>query len=669
MKSRRPLSLMIVVILILSSGLAAQEVADTSFLWPIADHKGTVRLPFGYVISPKINTQVLNDGFFFSVAEGTPLVAMGDGIISSSMSHVYLNPNMVNSVSFKGSPPDSDLRVSGYIPEQLFGQVGLNLGNGLTVYYDGLKHEIPVKAGQKVKKGDIIGYSGYMKCFFDEPTVHVAMSKQTRVTDIGKYLFGKEYAPKDYLIKEGPAYDAAKKYSTAQLQEDFTIFREALEEGHPGLYTYTNKEEFDRLFDEAYRKLGTPLTEEEFVCILSSLLSRIGCGHTNLIRSKAFIEANISLLPIDIAFVGDKCYVIKDWRDSLALASGTEIVTFDGRPSVEVRQVLRELCTGDGQNPAFQDSWINGASFKRYLFTAFGPARRYALETKGKDGEVASTTVPTMLRQEIVRRKMAALKKSQKQQPSDAVELKFLDSATAYMKVLDFGLFDKDRIIEFFKEIDQKKPANLILDLRGNPGGTDENLDFLYSFLANTDFQMEEYEKANKRGTYAFFKNTENYSADTPVNEEFRPAPGRDGLYFFPQKVSPQKDYHYDGKVCVLMDGGTFSAAAMLCGIMHRQKRAVLIGEETGGAYYQINAENFAYLMLKNTPVQIRIPLKKIVITEEIDPKMPVGHGVMPDYEAHKSLDDLTHGTVQGLLDPEHDSVLDYAKDLIAHKM
>jgi hypothetical protein len=67
--------------------------------------------------------------------------------------------------------------------------------------------------------------------------------------------------------------------------------------------------------------------------------------------------------------------------------------------------------------------------------------------------------------------------------------------------------------------------------------------------------------------------------------------------------------------------------------------------------------------------VQVRIPLKKIVLTEEINPRIPVGHGVIPDYEAHKSLDDLTHGTVQGLLDPEHDSVLDFARDLIARKM
>jgi hypothetical protein len=107
----------------------------------------------------------------------------------------------------------------------------------------------------------------------------------------------------------------------------------------------------------------------------------------------------------------------------------------------------------------------------------------------------------------------------------------------------------------------------------------------------------------------------------------------------------------------------------MLCGTMHRQKRATLIGEETGGAYYQINAENFAFLRLKNTPVQVRIPLKKIVLTEEIDSKIPVGRGVMPDYEAHKTLDDLTHSTVQGILDPMHDSVLEYAKDIIARKM
>ena len=44
---------------------------------------------------------------------------------------------------------------------------------------------------------------------------------------------------------ENFTYDPDRLYSPEALQEDFTIFRGALEESHGGLYWYTPKEEFD----------------------------------------------------------------------------------------------------------------------------------------------------------------------------------------------------------------------------------------------------------------------------------------------------------------------------------------------------------------------------------------------------------------------------------------
>ena len=44
-------------------------------------------------------------------------------------------------------------------------------------------------------------------------------------------------------------YDPNKSFSAQELEEDFKILRDALEEGHAGLYRYTSKERFDEHFD------------------------------------------------------------------------------------------------------------------------------------------------------------------------------------------------------------------------------------------------------------------------------------------------------------------------------------------------------------------------------------------------------------------------------------
>ena len=61
------------------------------------------------------------------------------------------------------------------------------------------------------------------------------------------------------------AFDPEKKFTPEQLKSDFELLRDALEEGHGGLYHYTPKEELDRQFDRISKSLDQSLTEVDFV--------------------------------------------------------------------------------------------------------------------------------------------------------------------------------------------------------------------------------------------------------------------------------------------------------------------------------------------------------------------------------------------------------------------
>ena len=86
------------------------------------------------------------------------------------------------------------------------------------------------------------------------------------------------------------SFTPSKKYSPEQLNKDYTIFRGALEESHPGIYWYTPKDEMDNYFDWGKSQIKDSLNEEDFRKVLSYVISKINCGHTVTRSSKAYMN-------------------------------------------------------------------------------------------------------------------------------------------------------------------------------------------------------------------------------------------------------------------------------------------------------------------------------------------------------------------------------------------
>jgi hypothetical protein len=57
------------------------------------------------------------------------------------------------------------------------------------------------------------------------------------------------------------SYRPNKKFSPEQLQKDYELFRDILEESHPSLYWYTPKDSVDYYFDMGAGRLKDSLPE------------------------------------------------------------------------------------------------------------------------------------------------------------------------------------------------------------------------------------------------------------------------------------------------------------------------------------------------------------------------------------------------------------------------
>src|SRR5215203_5693574 len=81
-------------------------------------------------------------------------------------------------------------------------------------------------------------------------------------------------------------FNPAHKFSPQELQKDYEVFRNVLEESHPSLYWYTPKDSVDYFFDLGASRLKDSLLEYQFRNILSYVVSQIRCGHTSVRASK-----------------------------------------------------------------------------------------------------------------------------------------------------------------------------------------------------------------------------------------------------------------------------------------------------------------------------------------------------------------------------------------------
>ena len=88
--------------------------------------------------------------------------------------------------------------------------------------------------------------------------------------------------------------------------------------------------------------------------------------------------------------------------------------------------------------------------------------------------------------------------------------------------------------------------------------------------------------------------------------------------------------------------------------MLHNNKKATFIGEETGGAYYGNNSGVFAIVTLPNTKLTVGIPL--MAYYSNVSGYPYKDRGILPDHTVKNSVEDVLH---------KRDVVMEYTLELI----
>ncbi|MBK7303851.1 MAG: hypothetical protein IPI90_11540 [Saprospiraceae bacterium] len=420
--------------------------------------------------------------------------------------------------------------------------------------------------------------------------------------------------------------------SQEEMHQDLDQLNCYLRKWHPAYYAYASKNEMQEHYSAMKSLCADSMSLREFRNIVRRTVAKVGCGHISVSGRKSAVKGPaIPLIPMRVKIIQDRLFVASCDDSLKIIQSKEEILSIDGRAANEWIELMKDLSLSDGYNQTHK-VFSAEKNFAVFMYYLVGQREKFNLVLKNQEALIYEAVLYT--------KKSQALNELKPDQANsniivsgDGVSLEKIENLpNTYLIDLDrfTGKGQKNTYRKIFKKLKSDHCENLIIDLRGNGGG---NVFYGNNFLSYLTDQPIHF--------FTFYRRL----SLTPFNPKFKASfleritpllfclnpiqfPGRHGWYHsFP--FFKKYKYHYDGKIYVLTNGGTFSMASYVTSHLKHQKQAVVIGEETGGSEFA--SRGLASGNIELSKSGLRVGLNVYQLTSGLGLK-DSGHGVTPDY-------------------------------------
>lgn len=281
--------------------------------------------------------------------------------------------------------------------------------------------------------------------------------------------------------------------------------------------------------------------------LLQRMAAQLGDGHTFVYG----YDKKRRYMPLSTVMLGGKVYVERVMNRSLiraGLRPGMELRSINGIPAVEygITKIAPYISSSTPQ-------WTRHSTFngRNLLAADAGDTLRLDFYENGRG--VSYVYVAGNLEFDNVA-------------TPPTFTFRRLDKNTGYLRVDNFMDANfRARFDSIYPSIHDTKA--LIVDLRGNAGGNSGNGDYLLRHLTDSPIPTSSWSSPVYIPAYASWG-------------ESRPDYVEPSGFIQPFKDRPV----YNGKMVLLVDGGTFSAAEDFCVMFRGMNRGIIIGSLTGGS-------------------------------------------------------------------------------------
>ena len=439
-------------------------------------------------------------------------------------------------------------------------------------------------------------------------------------------------------------------YQPEQMQADLKKFKTALIKIHPGTYTHQSPEEFEQTMNNFMLQTSKPMRATAFYKIVLKLIANIHDGHTQAYTFGKLgkVINNQKKLPFQVYIRNERIFITKN-MSAQKITEGSEILALDGQLSNEIISEILAHYSSDGKSQSGMCHWLGGPykSFYRLYPEIFGAQASYKLVYRDYATKKVITTRINSISSKNYKM-IEAEKYPVTKGPEKAFSFKMY-SNYAYLKIHRFfkDSFDEPEsiYIDFYKkcfeEMSLKNIPNLIIDLRDNGGGKASNAAYLLQYFI--DKPIVPAKEISTLGNDAYF--LEATGKTLKLDHAFGLKPKKDGTFKITKRevlrdlmsYQPIKKLHYNGKLIVLINGGTTSAAGIAAGLLKAHTNAVFVGKETYGYAGISNGVRQVSIKGDHTETAIYLPLLHASYTMDENLQK---RSVVPDYEVSNSIHD-----------------------------
>jgi hypothetical protein len=396
--------------------------------------------------------------------------------------------------------------------------------------------------------------------------------------------------------------------------EDFSTFRTVFEKANSGLYRYYSKQEIDSVFSINKNKINNKTTYQEFYNLVWNVIDYTGSCHNNL-RLPEYLKTLLFrkdiFFPIPIKYIDGKLYSNINSND---IPVGAEIISVNGIKATEFSNQIAKYRSTDGINQTSKYNFIQTDWAPLYIYHAYGEKDEFNINYK-YNTETKSVILKSVNFNSYIDNYNQRHSRAYDEKANDAYQYRYVDSLEAgVLSIKSFNIGEKgnetyNKYESFLDSvfISLKNKKALIVDIRGNGGGSGDALMLLTSYLSNRSVK-------ENIGAYTLFNKIpypEFYKGSIQNAEEFLfdyVSDFRDGKYYQNSKFNPiwkPNKNNYKGDF--------------------------IFGEETGGAYYGHTGHFPVAYVLPNSKLELSFSIVNLEqdVIKLVDEKF--GNGIMPD--------------------------------------
>lgn len=427
--------------------------------------------------------------------------------------------------------------------------------------------------------------------------------------------------------------------SVSQMQEDVYQLQQAIVKNYAGSYAGLEKAEMIELMADFRAQLHTPMSRQDFFHELSLLIAQSGERHFRIIPLwdlRTHVQPEHGYFPLSFKFVGRHAHILDKQAPLYQIERGSKILKINGQSLSSIITTLFPYIVSDG-NIISSKYYDLAKNFAFYYYYYIKPAASFELILESQNGERYQVSIPATQqapfasKSRVQRNVEASDLTYPKDKPYTFRLLPEHSSAILSLQTLNNAAFKEDENLYHawlkarFQDIQQNQVNQLILDLRNNPGGRIDYLFELFSYLLPTQHPGAIKSQLTHDGRFDIFQ------FPSPKPEAFR------------------------GKIYVLINGGTFSAASELAGFLKAFTDCTILGIESAGSYQGFAAGTFYSLNLNHAQVLLKIP--EHLYEFHLPTQSEAGRGVLPDIYIEQYIGDLLEGR-----DTQLNYALDFAK-------